>query len=244
MAGARRRGEMQQTAAAAQMREERGRRLGYSRAMSSRRHAPLFVFAAIAAFVGAAWLARQRPPWRNRRVPQPQQPVELDRYLGLWYELGRYENSFERGCDCVTAEYRRRPAGLIEIVNRARGRNGAERVAVGRAKVRPGTGGAKLKVSFFGPFYVGDYWVLDHADDYSWSIVGEPSGRFLWLLSRDAHPWGKVLEALEDRAVELGYRRELIRRTYQGAAPAKGKRRAPEPAAAGADLEDDYESAE
>ena len=71
--------------------------------------------------------------------------------------------------------------GLLSIVNSCRtgGVNGAFRSSEGKAKIVPESNNAKLKVSFFGPFYVGDYWVLDHADDYTWSIVGEPSGKYL-----------------------------------------------------------------
>ena len=72
---------------------------------------------------------------------------------------------------------------------------------------------ARLKVSFFGPFYFGDYWVLDHADDYSWSIVGEPSGRYLWLLSRTAQPSPQARDAILTRARALGYDLTLIRPT-------------------------------
>jgi apolipoprotein D and lipocalin family protein len=77
----------------------------------------------------------------------------------------------------------------------------------------PGTGGAKLKVSFFGPFYVGNYWVLDHAEDYAWSIVGEPSGRYLWILTRDAHPAESMQRMLIRRAGELGFDAARIRLT-------------------------------
>ena len=73
---------------------------------------------------------------------------------------------------------------------------------------------AKLKVSFFGPFY-GDYWVLDHAEDYSWSIVGEPSGRYLWLLSRAAKPGQARLDQLIARAGALGYDTSMLRITQQ-----------------------------
>lgn len=73
------------------------------------------------------------------------------------------------------------------------------------ARIVEGSGNAKLKVSFFGPFYVGDYWVLDRAEDYSWSIVGEPSGRNLWLLSRTAEPAVRMRETIMSRVRELGY---------------------------------------
>ena len=170
--------------------------------------------------VGAALLALrtlQRAPVGNWSVPQPRKPVSLSRYLGLWYEIGRYENGFERGLEGVTAEYRVRADGLIRVVNC--GRRGAPtgriRVAEGWAKVVPGSENAKLKVSFFGPFFVGDYWVLDHADDYSWSIVGDPSGRYLWLLFRTPYPTPELRAAIELRASDLGYDTDLIRRTDQ-----------------------------
>lgn len=176
--------------------------------------APLVVAAAGAAAL-ALWARRLRGPVGNPAVPQPAKPVELDRYLGAWHELARYENAFERGLEAVTAEYRRLDGGLIEVINTGRegGPAGPAKVARGRARVVEGSRGAKLKVSFFGPLFLGDYWVLDHADDYAWSIVGEPSGRFLWLLTRGADPGGAVREAVEARARELGYDLGLLRRT-------------------------------
>ena len=86
--------------------------------------------------------------------------------------------------------------------------------ARGRAKVVDATTNAKLKVSFFGPFY-GDYWVLDHASDYSWSIVGEPSGRYLWILHREARPAEAEVQQLIARARDLGYDTSMLRRTKQ-----------------------------
>lgn len=175
----------------------------------------LFLIAAAALGLGAC-ATLQRGPVGNTAVPQPAKPVELSRYLGLWYEIGRYENGFERGCEGVTARYGLREDGLVSVINTCRqgAVDGPEKVAEGRAKIVPDSGGAKLKVSFFGPFF-GDYWVLDHADDYSWSIVGEPSGRYLWLLSRTATPSDVVRRTMYDRAGALGYDLSLIRETRQ-----------------------------
>lgn len=155
-------------------------------------------------------------PSGNAAVPQPAKPVDLERYLGRWYELARYENRFERGCEGVTAEYSTRPDGMIGVLNTCRdGAPGGEaKVANGRAKVVEGSEGAKLKVSFFGPFF-GDYWVLDRADDYSWAIVGEPSGKFLWILSRDPAPGEAVIDRHIARAAALGYDTAMIRRVRQ-----------------------------
>lgn len=152
----------------------------------------------------------------GRRYPVmlPAKPVDLERYLGLWYEIGRYENSFERGCEGVTAHYAGRPDGAIEVVNTCHvgSLTGPVRDARGRAHIVPGSGGAKLKVTFFWPFF-GDYWVLDHADDYSWSIVGEPSRRYLWLLSRLPDPPQVTWAFLMTRIAEFGYDPGRLRRT-------------------------------
>lgn len=151
----------------------------------------------------------------NSAVPQPAKSVDLSRYGGLWYEVGRYENRFERGCEAVTAEYSVREDGIVSVTNACRkgGEGGRVKLAQAKAKVVAGSGDAKLKVSFFGPFYVGDYWVLDRADDYSWSIVGEPSGRYLWLLSRSARPSAELRAKIMTRAAELGYDLSLVHET-------------------------------
>ena len=155
-----------------------------------------------------------QPHVGNRAVPQPKQSVDLARYAGLWYEVGRYEAPFQKGCEAVTARYTAQPDGSIEVLNSCRQDSvtGPLRSATGRATVVPESGNAKLKVSFFGPF-TGDYWVLDHAPDYSWSIVGEGEGRFLWILSRKAPLGEAAYQALVARARKLGYDSSLIRRT-------------------------------
>ena len=131
--------------------------------------------------------------------------------------MGRYDNSFERGCEAVTAAYSQSPDGLIQIINTCHqgGIDGRVRSAKGRSRVVEGSQNAKLKVSFFGPFFLGNYWVLDHADDYTWSIVGEPSGRYLWILTRDPLPGADVKEALIERARALGYDMTMFRYTRQ-----------------------------
>ena len=103
--------------------------------------------------------------------------------------------------------------GSINVLNRCRKPDGTIDDARGRAKIVDPSG-AKLKVSFFGPFY-GDYWVLDHADNYSWSIVGEPSGRYLWLLAREPTPPEANVNKLIARARDMGYDTSLLLRTVQ-----------------------------
>lgn len=152
----------------------------------------------------------------NASVPQPAKPVELGRYLGKWYEQARYEANFQKDCEGVTAEYSQKPDGAVRVLNTCREGSpaGPARTAEAKAKVVDDSRGAKLKVTFFWPFE-GDYWVLDRADDYSWSIVGEPSGRYLWLLTRAQNLSARQYDSLVKRAASLGYDVERLRRTKQ-----------------------------
>ena len=152
----------------------------------------------------------------NASVPQPDKPVDLSRYLGRWYEQARYEASFQKGCEGVTADYAAKPDGSVSVVNACRqgALNGPLKTAEASARVVEGSNGAKLKVMFFWPVE-GDYWILDHARDYSWSIVGEPSGQYLWILTRSQRIGLRQYEALVGRARALGYDTALLRRTQQ-----------------------------
>jgi apolipoprotein D and lipocalin family protein len=111
--------------------------------------------------------------------------VELDRYLGTWYEIASYPAWFQRNCTAVTASYSLRDDGLIKVVNSCRkgSLDGKLKQSTGRAKVVDGETNAKLKVSFFGPFW-GDYWIIDLDAEYRWAVVGEPKRKYLWILSR------------------------------------------------------------
>jgi apolipoprotein D and lipocalin family protein len=174
----------------------------------------------VIALTGAALLLGARAyiprpgPVGNRAVPQPARSVNLTQYMGRWYEQFRYEASFEMDMDDVTATYSINDDGTVKVINRGRkpGSSGDFKESVGKAKIADPQTNAKLKVSFFGPFY-GNYWVLDHGDDYDWTIVGEPSGRYLWVLTRTAHPAREVLAQLEARVRALGYDWSLVRVT-------------------------------
>ncbi len=156
----------------------------------------------------------KKHPVGNTAVPEPVKTVDLTRYAGLWYELARYEQGFQKGCDGVTAEYTLRDDGKIDVLNTCRKPGGKVSDAKGKAKVVDAATGAKLKVSFFGPFY-GDYWVLDRAEDYSWAIVGDPSGRYMWILSREATPSDAKIAELVGRVDALGYKTNYLRMTKQ-----------------------------
>ncbi len=185
-------------------------------------HRPLLAALILPAILGAC--VGSPGPVGNQAVPEPAKPVSLAAYLGTWYEYGRYEAPFQEGCEGVTAEYSLREtsgSARIRVINSCYegGLDGEFSQAKGKAKLVEGSDGAKLKVSFFGPFY-GDYWILDRGEPgadgaYPWSIVGEPSGRYLWMLTRDAQPSPELRADLERRVRELGYDWSLVRLTQQ-----------------------------
>jgi apolipoprotein D and lipocalin family protein len=111
--------------------------------------------------------------------------VELSRYLGTWYEIASFPQSFQRGCTGTTATYTLRDDGDIDVFNRCRkgSLDGEEDTAQGRARVVDRQSNAKLEVSFFRPFW-GDYWIIQLAEDYSYAVVGHPGRDYLWVLSR------------------------------------------------------------
>ena len=158
-------------------------------------------------------------PTGNSSVPEPAKSVDLQRYQGLWYEFARYENRFEKDCEAVTAQYTPQPSGVIAVKNSCRQAtvDGPLRFSEGKAKPAGDPKGAKLKVSFFGPALMTNYWVLDHGDAYDWAIVGEGSGRYLWILTRQARPSAAERVELIARAKSLGYDTDMLRYTEQPA---------------------------
>ena len=173
----------------------------------------------IIAFCVLALAACVAGPTGNSSVPEPAKSVDLQRYKGLWYEFARYENRFEKDCEAVTAQYTPRADGVIAVKNSCREAtvDGPLRVSEGKAKPAGDPKGAKLKVSFFGPALMTNYWVLDHGEAYDWAIVGEGSGRYLWILTRQARPSAQERVELIARAKSLGYDTDMLRYTEQPA---------------------------
>jgi len=142
--------------------------------------------------------------------------VDLQRYLGTWYEIATIPQSFQAGCVGVTAEYSLRKNGDIQVVNTCLQEtlDGKVRKARGKARVVDRTTNAKLKVSFFWPFR-GAYWVIGLDADYKWAIVGHPSRKYLWILSRspqmDEALYGKLLSLIANKGYDLA----KIRKTLQ-----------------------------
>ncbi len=142
--------------------------------------------------------------------------VDLERYLGKWFEIASYPAWFARNCTGVTAEYSRREGSGIKVVNTCfKGSlDGKLKQAKGRARIADTETNAKLEVSFFGPFW-GDYWIIDLDSDYRWAVVGEPKRKYLWILSRTPTLDQEALDGILERLPDAGYDTGKLQSTPQ-----------------------------
>lgn len=137
--------------------------------------------------------------------------LDLNRYLGTWYEIARFPHSFEKDLVGVTATYSMRDDGKIKVVNQGYEKtlDGKLSVAIGKAKIPNKAESAKLKVSFFWIFY-GDYFVLELDKDYQYVMIGSSSPKYFWILSRTPQMAPKTYEMLLDKARKRGYNLEKL----------------------------------
>jgi lipocalin len=129
---------------------------------------------------------------------------DLSRYLEQWYEVARYDHSFERGMDNTMAEYILQDDGKVFVLNSG-WKNGKFKIAEGKAKYKDPEGkpGA-LKVSFF-LFFYSEYNVMMVDENYQISLVGSKAEKYLWILSRTPVPDPDLLQAVLDEAKSRGY---------------------------------------
>ena len=129
---------------------------------------------------------------------------DLNRYLGTWYEIAKYDHSFERGMDNAMAEYILQDNGTVFVMNTA-WKDGKFKVAEGKAKYPDPQGDpGALKVSFFWFFY-SEYNVMMVDEDYTISLVGSKKENYLWILSRTPVPDQDLLQSVLDEAESRGY---------------------------------------
>ena len=129
--------------------------------------------------------------------------VELKKYLGKWYEIARLPARFQEGCTETTATYSLANDGSITVLNECI-KNGKVKQAKGKAKVVDKTSNAKLKVTFFWPFY-GDYWILHLGTEYHYAVVGTPNRKYLWILSRTPQMDETLFAQLLDFVTSKGF---------------------------------------
>ena len=157
-------------------------------ARSSSRVVGAVALASVLGVMSATRVVAQERPQPVRAIPS----LDLERYAGLWYEVARFPNWFERRCaGQPTANYELQPDSTIKIVNTCRAADSTVSRAEGAAHLAHRGGPASmLKVRFapaflsFLPMVWADYWVLDLTDDYGAALIGTPDRRYLWLLSR------------------------------------------------------------
>ena len=132
--------------------------------------------------------------------------VEIEKYLGTWYEIARFPHSFEKGLVGVTATYSLRKDGKIKVLNQGyKGSLGGKRsLAEGKAKIPDPSVNSRLKVSFF-LFFYGDYYILELDDDYQWAMIGSSSPDYFWILSRTPQMDPGIYQFLLDNAEKRGY---------------------------------------
>ncbi|MDH3494622.1 MAG: lipocalin family protein [Acidobacteriota bacterium] len=140
--------------------------------------------------------------------------VDLDRYEGKWYEIARYPNRFQKKCvGDTTATYTIKKKGIVEVINECRKENGKMDRAKGKAKVIDKESNAKLKVRFapawlsFIPAVWGDYWIIDlDEDNYGYAVIGDPSRKYLWILSRtpklEEETYSKIVQRIESNGFD------------------------------------------
>jgi apolipoprotein D and lipocalin family protein len=134
--------------------------------------------------------------------------VDLNKYIGLWYEAAKIPNSFQDQCAYgTTAEYRINEDGDIIVKNSCYDEEGKLDIAEGLAKIVDKNTNAKLEVSFVSflgirPFW-GDYWIIGLDENYQWAVVGTPSRKYGWILSRTPSlpdsTINKILELLKSQ---------------------------------------------
>lgn len=151
-------------------------------------------------------------------LPRPVAAVDLQRYLGTWHEIARlpapFQDSGGRRCADVTATYSARPDGRIDVLNRCLDALDGYRDRSATAIATPvaGSGDARLRVRFVWPLS-GDYWVIGLDPEYRWALVGVPSRRLLWLLSRTPTLPEADIAAATRIAAEQGFAADRLQRT-------------------------------
>lgn len=142
--------------------------------------------------------------------------VDLQRYVGQWYEIAKLPNSFEKGLTCVTATYEIKANGDIKVTNAGYKTDEPNvlKTATGTAWVVDPTVPAKLKVRFFWPF-TGAYWILALDPTYNYAMVGDPSREYLWILARTKSLPDLTMNDLYAQAQSLGFDTTKIERMLQ-----------------------------
>jgi apolipoprotein D and lipocalin family protein len=144
-----------------------------------------------------------------------QQPIDLKKYSGSWYEIASFPNFFQKGCMCTKALYKQEK-NYIRVINSCYKNSLKNKLSIaeGKAFIVPNSQNSKLKVQFFWPFK-GDYWILYVSADYTSALVGNPKRNYLWILSRTPTlPQEQILK-MKNIAKNQGYDISKLNSTFQ-----------------------------
>ena len=132
--------------------------------------------------------------------------LDLNRYMGEWYEIARFDHRFERNLVGCRTLYTMMDNGMVQVINTGYEDDfdGEFHESIGKARRPDPNQPGKLEVSFFWNFYA-DYWVLELAPDYSYSVVGSKSDNYLWILSRSPIMDQATLDGILFRLQLRGY---------------------------------------
>ena len=141
-------------------------------------------------------------------IPKKAKPIEnfeVNRYLGTWYEIARFDFRFEKNLDNTVAQYSLDKKGNVNVLNSGHNYIKDEwRAAKGTAKFRGDKSTAALKVSFFGPFYSG-YNVIALDENYQYALIAGKNLEYLWILSREKTIPEDIKQKYLKIATEVGY---------------------------------------
>ena len=153
---------------------------------------------------------------QSQKSPTVVSSVDLNRYKGIWYEIARLPNFFERKLKCTSATYTLRDDGRITVLNKGNYLTDPKKStsSQGVAWIPDKNSPAKLKVQFFWPFS-GDYWIMVLDKEYRYVLVGDPAHKYLWILAREKKMDEKTYNMLLGKAVENGYEVKSIIRVEQ-----------------------------
>jgi len=132
--------------------------------------------------------------------------LDVNRYLGTWYEIARFDHKFERGMEQTKATYTLREDGDIDVLNTGV-KDGEPAEARGKGQLTDTP--ALLRVSFFWPFY-SDYRVMMLDSAYQYALVGSGSDDYLWILSRTPKLADDVKDSILNEAKRRGYKTEEL----------------------------------
>ncbi len=151
---------------------------------------------------------------QRANLPTTASRVDLQRYMGKWYEIASLPNKFQQGCRCTTAQYQLANR-FVRITNQCiKGNNKQPAVARGKAWAVTGSHNSKLKVQFFWPFR-GDYWILYVSPGYRYALVGSPNRKYLWILARRSRLNRISYQRMVAIANAKGYDTNRLQKTLQ-----------------------------